>query len=137
MIQTLKRKDRGNPSCGCWKTEYVDGELLSFQGFAKAHGMSKQPLYKTWLKIRRRCYSPQAHNYKHYGGRGIVLCDEWREDAKAFITWVLENLGPKPKGKTLDRIDNNGNYKPGNLRWATQAEQNANKRLPNGYNLHN
>jgi hypothetical protein len=120
-------------SCGCWKEDYVDGELLSFKGFGEAHGLSsKHPLYKTWLNMRRRCYDVGAHNYKHYGGRGIQVCEEWREDALAFVTWLEANLGPRPKGHTLDRLDNNGNYEPGNVRWATQAEQNANKHAPNG-----
>lgn len=96
----------------------------------------KHPLYTRWMRIRRRCFSPQAHNFKHYGGRGITLYAEWRDDFAAFAEWIDVNLGPRPAGKTLDRINNDGDYKPGNLRWATQAEQNANKRLPNGYNLH-
>lgn len=95
--------------------------------------MKDHPLYQAWKRIKRRCYSPEAHNYKHYGGRGIRVCDEWRSDPAAFISYIERELGPRPQGKSLDRIDNDGDYRPGNVRWATQAEQNANKRAPNGY----
>lgn len=137
LVQSLKRTDRSNPSCGCWKRDHVDGELLSLGGFGQAHGLSyKHPLYTRWMRMRRRCYSPDAHNFKYYGGRGITICDEWRDDFAAFATWIDANLGPRPAGKTLDRKDNDGNYEPGNLRWATQAEQNANKQCSNDHSLH-
>lgn len=63
------------------------------------------------------------------------MWEPWRTDAGAFINWMLANLGPRPAGMSLDRIDNDGDYEPGNLRWATQAEQNNNKRVPNGYSI--
>ena len=116
-------------SCGCWKREDLAARKPSTK-----HGLSKtHVLYPLWKRIRRRCYDTDTHNYKHYGGRGIRMYDEWRDDAGAFIRWVEANLGPRPTGMSLDRIDNNGDYEPGNLRWATQAEQNQNKRAPNGY----
>lgn len=127
-------KEGHSKSCGCWKVEHVDAALAA-NGIA--HGMSyKHPLYTRWMRIRRRCYSPQAHNYKYYGGRGIGMCAEWRDDFPAFAAWIDANLGPRPSSKTLDRIDNDGNYEPGNVRWATQAEQNANKQCSNGCSLH-
>jgi len=89
----------------------------------------KPALHDTWRGMIRRCEQPSARSYDHYGGRGITVCAEWH-DYKAFETWILENLGPRPAGCTLDRIYNNGSYRPGNVRWATRAEQRATRRPP-------
>jgi hypothetical protein len=79
--------------------------------------------------MMRRCKSQEHPGYHRYGGRGISVCDEWRASPAAFIAWVDANLGPRPSGMTLDRIDNDGNYEPGNVRWATAAQQQANRTL--------
>lgn len=95
------------------------------------------PLYNTWKHIQRRCYSESSPHYRWYGARGISLFEEWRETKRGrgagqafrrFAAWVEENLGQRPEGLTLDRIDVNGNYEPGNLRWATSSEQSFNRR---------
>lgn len=88
------------------------------------------PLYRLWAGVKRRCTDPKAQNYPWYGGRGITMHDPWLTDAEAFITYVEEHLGPRPPGKSIDRIDNDGNYEPGNLRWATMSEQRLNARKP-------
>ena len=75
----------------------------------------------------RRCYNPASKDYRNYGARGIGVCEDWR-DVRNFIAWLDSNLGPCPQGKSLDRIDNDGNYEPGNLRWATRSEQVRNSR---------
>ncbi len=127
--------DSKSSSCGCHKAERAARQAEAFSvthGYARAE---KHPLYRLWLRIRKRCNNPAAHNYKHYGGRGIKVFEPWVNDAEAFITWVLENLGERPPGHTLDRIDNDGHYEPGNLQWATMAEQNAKKARPNIYTL--
>jgi hypothetical protein len=79
-------------------------------------------LYETWHNIRQRCENPKARAYRWYGGRGIKLYWPWK-DSRAFIDGIEALLGPRPAGCTLDRIDNDGDYKPGNLRWATQSMQ--------------
>jgi hypothetical protein len=91
------------------------------------HGLSRHPLYGTWRKMHRRCENPTVKDWPNYGGRGIAVCDGWR-DVTAFITWIEANLGPRPVGMSLDRIDPDGNYEPGNVRWASAATQVANRR---------
>jgi hypothetical protein len=96
-------------------------------GPQRTHGLSRHPLYGTWAGIMARCHRPGSASYKWYGGRGIRMCDEWHDPA-AFIGWVEGNIGPRPEGCSIDRVDNDGNYEPGNVRWARKAEQQANRR---------
>lgn len=82
------------------------------------------PTYRSWAGMIQRCTNPKSAKYKDYGGRGIIVCPEWRTSFSAF----LADMGIKPDDKTLDREDVNGNYEPGNCRWATASEQQTNKR---------
>ena len=91
------------------------------------HGLSGHYLWKTYNSIIQRTENPNARSYDRYGARGIRLCEEWRSNFSNFVYWIEENLGERPPGKTLDRIDNDGNYEPGNVRWATRAQQNENR----------
>lgn len=85
---------------------------------------NEPPLYSTWLGMKRRCFNPKFKHWKHYGGRGITVCDEWM----SFRNFERD-MGTKPTPKhSLDRIDTNGNYEPGNCRWATPIEQARNTR---------
>src|SRR4051812_15448983 len=89
------------------------------------HGLRKHPLYNTWNGMIQRCRNENAGSYKRYGGRGITICDRWIGE-NGLINFI-KDMGVKPEGCTLDRINNDGNYDPGNCRWATHHEQNTNK----------
>lgn len=86
------------------------------------------PEYNIWWGMQYRCYDPKHHSYHHYGGRGITVCEAWRKSFWAF----LRDVGMRPTMYgfriSLDRINNNGNYEPGNCRWATDSEQSCNRR---------
>lgn len=90
-----------------------------------SHGRTNTPEYACWHGIKTRCLNPNAPNYANYGGRGITICDEWKNSFQAF----LNHVGPRPHfGMSLDRIDNEKGYCPGNVRWATDVTQARNRR---------
>ena len=97
----------------------------------RKHGMSgnagHHPIYTIWRGMLARCYQKNGTGYEYYGGKGICLCDEWKEFPLKFLEWSLSN--GYVKGLTIDRIDGDGDYTPDNCRWITQTEQNKNKPL--------
>ncbi len=129
---------RRNAVCGCGKEKYIicseDGvphnkRCQSCSGKAnRTHGQKcggkVSTLYRIWHGIKVRCFDVNSVPYKDYGGRGITMSSEWRADFQVFADYV----GERPEGKELDRINNDGNYEPGNVRWATKTENGNNKR---------
>lgn len=104
-------------SCGCYFKQWT---VSRFTKHAKSHTTE----YYIWTSIKQRCTNPNHKYYKHYGGRGIKICDEWLHSFESF----LRDVGPRPGKLTLDRINNDGNYEPTNCRWTTYKEQRANSR---------
>lgn len=90
------------------------------------HGMKNTPEHNSWSGMKQRCYYKQHKQYKNYGGRGITVCDRWL-GPDGFENFY-KDMGPRPKGCSLDRIDNDGQYSPGNCRWADKYEQSGNRK---------
>jgi hypothetical protein len=117
--------------CACGKQITTTSSSLSTGNTASCgcarqkHGKTRTSEWSIWQTMLQRCLNPNATSYEDYGGRGITVCEKWRADFSAF----LQDVGPRPSPRhSLDRIDANKNYEPGNVRWATPSEQALNKR---------
>lgn len=125
-------------ACACGNTTVVRGQLLrngttrscgcarvqACRDNFKTHGATGTREYRCWLSIKRRCYQRGCKDFPDYGGRGITVCDRWKNDFPAF----LADMGPCPPGFSIDRLDCNGNYEPANCRWESAVKQANNKR---------
>ena len=106
-------------SCGCLHRELAKTQRLT-------HGLTQTSIYSRWAEMLQRCQNPQHKSYNNYGGRGIKVCKRWLY--KDGFSNFLSDMGMPPKNKTLDRKNNEGDYKPSNCRWATRKEQRHNQR---------
>jgi len=114
-----RAKSRGVISCGC-----------QAKGNHKTHGLADSAEYDLWCRIKRRCNNKSQQSYKYYGARGIKMCDEWRNNFKTFYDHITKLPHYGEPGMTLDRIDNEDNYRPGNVRWVNWHFQVCNKNIP-------
>lgn len=117
--QGVALKNGTTKSCGCLRAERAV-ETQHVHGHAARDGL-QSPTYKTWSSMIQRCTNPTAKRYEHYGGRGIQVCQRWRDSFEAFLT----DMGERPPGRgySIDRVDNDGHYEASNCRWATRDQQ--------------
>lgn len=142
MCRLANDKNRGKVAvceCECGRVSVIRYAQLRYGGTSecqscvgnkaklanRSHGMSYKTEFFIWANMVQRCHNENNPNFLYYGARGVTVCDRWRHSFQAFY----EDMGPRPsKQYTLDRINNDGNYEPGNCKWSTQKEQQNNRR---------
>jgi len=127
IVDGVRLTTRDTKSCGCQQFVGLD---RTEHGATKNRKMTTE--YSLWLGMKQRCTNPKHKNYENYGGRGITVCEKWSESFEAF----LKDMGERPsEGLTLERMDNDKPYEPGNVRWATRLEQAQNRRSSKTYTV--
>jgi len=116
-VSACHLKSGKTKSCGCLRADMLSKRRAK-------HMMTNSNEYKSWSKMKARCFDPNDISYKNYGGRGISVCEDWANSFETFF----KDIGPKPAGFSLERINGNGNYEPGNCIWADRKAQNRNRR---------
>ena len=119
-VMQVSLRTGNTSSCGCLRREATAEQNKKLK---KTHGQTNSREYRSWKAMKNRCMRPADQAFRRYGGRGITVCERWM----TFEHFVAD-MGARPEGTTLDRINPDGNYEPGNCRWATWSVQNTNKR---------
>lgn len=128
VVDSVSLKTGNTVSCGCHRRELSSKRMIERN---KTHGITigseeDKRLYRLWAAIKRRCYYEKCVGYHNYGGRGVRMCDEWKNEAAKFVEWCKSH-GYK-KGLEIDRINNNGNYEPNNCQFISKVENEKKKR---------
>lgn len=126
IVDEVRLRNGRSRSCGCLR---IDSKMAHGYAARSENNGRVSRTYNTWYGMVQRCTNPNSSSWRHYGGRGIRVCDQWLGD-DGILNFV-KDMGERPEGRTLDRIDVNGDYEPSNCRWATPKEQRANQRPRN------
>jgi hypothetical protein len=128
LIQSRHLVGGSTKSCGCFRRDFMNtarNKKKPKHGYARRKGPGPLAEYRCWLAMKSRCFNKAQIGFKNYGARGITVCDEWKHNFEAFLAYI----GHKPTPEhSIDRIDNDRGYEPGNVRWADRHTQNKNQR---------
>jgi hypothetical protein len=133
FVSSHNLRSGNTKSCGCLHSESSRNNRKKATQHGHCTNGVETKEYTTWVEMRRRCRNRQRKDFKNYGGRGIKVCEEWLHSFENFLAYLKANkMYPKPIGMSIDRINNDGNYEPGNIKWSTLDEQNKNRRHTHG-----